>query len=102
MGFHVMEFVLFYHSIVGLLVERDKFINLQLLRQDSTKAAMSIMLDEMINRSKDKRSLSCLISPHCNFIIPPNRVLGKRRYHYVLDQLNLVKNKTEGRKKRKI
>ena len=58
MGFHVVEFVLLYHSIVGILVERDKIINLKLLQRNFTKAVMSIMVDKMIKYSKDKRSLS--------------------------------------------
>ena len=62
---------------------------------------MVIMLDEMIKHSKDKRSLSCLISPHGNFIIPANRVLGKSRYQRVLDQLKLAKQKKQRKDEKK-
>ena len=97
MGFHVVEFVLLYHSLVGILIERDKFINLKLLQRDYTKTAMSIMVDEMIKYSKDKRSLSCLISPNGFFIIPPNHVLGRSCYQRVLDHLKLVEKQTTER-----
>ena len=101
MGFHVVEFVFLYHSLVGLIIEREKFINLKLIQRDSTKTMMSLMADEMIKYSKDKHSLSCLISPTGNFIILANRVLGKSRYQLVLDHLQLVKKTRNDEKKRK-
>ena len=100
MGFHVVDIVRLYHSLVGLIIEREKFINLKLIQRDSTKTMMSLMADEMIKYSKDKHSLSCLISPTGNFIIPPSRVLGKSRYQRVLDHLELVKKKTTERQKK--
>ena len=76
MGFHVVEFVFLYHSLVGLIIEREKFINLKLIQREYTKTTMSLMVDEMIEYSKDKHSLSCLISPTGDFIIPQNVLLN--------------------------
>ena len=92
-GFHVIEFVFLYHSLVGLIIEREKFINLKLIQQEYTKTAMSLMVDEMIEYSKDKHSLSCLVSPTGDVIIPHNRVLGKSRHQRVLDHLKDEKEK---------
>ena len=76
MGYHVAEFLMLYHSIVGMLIERKKFVNLQHLQQHHTKDILMMMRDKIIKHSNDKLSHSCLISATGQFIIPTNRVLG--------------------------
>jgi hypothetical protein len=68
---------------------------------------MSLIVDEMIDYSKDEHSLNCLVSTTGEFIIPPNRVFGKSRHQLVLDCLQNESNKKkkrkrDGRRKRKM
>ena len=77
MGFHVTEFYFLYQSIVGLLIECEKFVNLKNLQRLHTKDALMIMRDKFpINYSNDELLHSCLISAIGQFIIPTNHVLG--------------------------
>ena len=79
-----------YHSIVGLLIEREKFVNLKHLQRLHTKGALMIMRDTfLINHSNDELLHSCLISDTGQFIIPTNRVLGDSAYLRVLNQLEI-------------
>ena len=80
-----------YHSMVGLLVEREKIVNLQHLQREHMKDALIVMHDKIITHSNNKLSHCCLISAHGHFIIPTNRVLGKSAYQCVLEQLQMDK-----------
>ena len=65
-----------YHSIVGLLIECGKFVNLKQLQRQHTKDALMMMRVRIIKHSNDKLSHPCLIFATGQFIIPTNRVLG--------------------------
>ena len=93
-GFHVVEFFFLYHSIVGLLVDRDKFVNINHLQQGKhAKVVMSQMVVEMLGVPFSEEEISldghlhCLVSWEGEFIIPHNRVFGKSRNQLVLDRL---------------
>ena len=98
-GSHMVEFLFLYHSLVGLIIEREKFINLNILQREYNMTGISLTVDEMIEHSKDKHSRSCLMCPTGNFIIPPNRVLGKSHHHRVLGHLKDEKTKKKKRKR---
>ena len=105
-GFHVVEFFSLYHAIAGLLVDRDKFVNINHLQQgEHTKVVMSQMVVEMLcvpfseELSLDG-PLHCLVSWEGEFIIPRNRVFGNSRNQLVLDRLSADKKKKKNAKKR--
>ena len=84
------------HSLVGLLIDREKFVNINHLQQgEHTKIVMSLMVDIMMDMdySKEEESLNCLVSSVGEFIIPINRVFGKSRNQLVLDCLREDKKK---------
>jgi hypothetical protein len=94
----VTEFYFVYHSIVGLLIERWKFVNLQHLQRLYTKDALMITSDKFpSNQSNDELLHYCLISTPGQFIIPTNRVLGDSAYQHVLYQLKISKRKKKNR-----
>ena len=44
-----------YHSIVGLIIDQEKFVNINHLQQgEHTKTVMSLMVDEMMDCSKEE------------------------------------------------
>ena len=105
-GFHVVGFFFLYHSIViGLLVDRDKFVNINHLQQgEHTQVVMSQMVVEMMDMdfSKEEQSLNCLVSWEGEFIIPINRVFGKSRNQLVLDCLRANKKKKQKKRRKKV
>ena len=60
---------------------------------------MSLMVDKMIEYSKDKHSLNCLVPTTGEFIIPLNLFFGKSRHQRVLGRLQDEKNKKKKRKR---
>ena len=105
-GFHVVELFFLYHSLVGLIIDREKFLNVNHLQQgEHTNVVMSLMVDEMIDYySKNEHSLNCLIFITGEFIIPVTRDFGKSRHQLVLDRLQdeKKKRKRDGKQKRKV
>ena len=100
-------FFFLYHSIVGLLVNRGKFVNINHLQQgEHTKVVMSQMVVEMLRVPFSEElsldgPLHCLVSWEGEFIIPRNRVFGNSRNQLVLDRLSAEKKKKKKKRKQK-
>ena len=104
-GFHVVEFFSSYHSIVGLLVDRDKFVKINHLQQgEHTQVVMSLVVVQMLGVPFSEEEISldgplhCLVSWDGEFIIPRNRVFGKSRNQLVLERLSADKKKKKTQK----
>ena len=94
-----------YHSIVGLLVDRDKFVNINHLQQgEETNLIMSQMVVDMLKVPFSKklsldRPLHSLVTWDGDFIIPRNRVFGDSRNQQVLDRLSADKKQKKKNRK---
>ena len=95
----MVEFFFLYPSIVGLLVDRDKFVNINYLQQgELTRVIMSQMVVQMLNVPYSKKlnldqPLHSLVTWNGDFIIPRNRVFGESKNQQVLDHLSKEKKK---------
>ena len=101
----MVEFLFLYHSIVGILVDREKVVNINHLQQgEHTKVGMSQMVVEML-RVPFSGEVSLDGPPHSlvswegEFIIPRNRVFGDSRNQQVLDHLSADKKKKKKNRK---
>ena len=100
-----LNFFFLYHSIIVLLVDRDKFVNINHLQQgEHTKVVMSQMVVEMMDMdfSKEEESLNYLVSWEGEFIILINQVFGKSRNPLVLGRLRADKKKTKKRRRKNV
>ena len=103
----MVDLLFLYHSIVGLLVDRDKFININHLQQvEETNLIMSQMVVDMLCIPFSKKlsldgPLYSLVTWEGDFIIPRNRVFGDSRNQLVLDRLSADKKKKKKNHKKR-